>query len=124
MECIRKRYLPGDEDCHGSAKHDLPDSEIIPPNLPDSYEHEHGCKNDNRNIRRTVFLVIGDEPWHSHAPLKKGRKIKDIPSTPYIYYHQSEDQIPVPGFPSAFLPASMIIGMLGVVLLFQRIREN
>jgi hypothetical protein len=71
-----------------------------------------------------VFLVIGDEPWHSQAPLKKGRKIRDIPRTPYNYHHQSEDQIPVPEFPSAFLPATLIIGMLGVVLLFQRIREN
>jgi hypothetical protein len=31
-----------------------------------------------------VFLVMGDEPWHSHAQ-KKGRKIRDIPSTPQIY---------------------------------------
>jgi hypothetical protein len=65
---------------------------------------------------------MGDEPWHSHAQ-KKGRKIKGIPSTPYIYQH-IKDQIPVPGFPSAFLPATMIIGVLGAVLLFQRIREN
>jgi hypothetical protein len=71
MQCIGERYLPGDEDCHSSAKHDLPDFEIISPNLPDSYEHEHGSENDNRNIRRRVFLVMGDEPWHSHAQ-KKG----------------------------------------------------
>ena len=57
--------------CHGSAKHDLPDFKIISPNLPDSYEHEYSSKNDNRNVRRRMFLMMGDEPWHSHIP-KKG----------------------------------------------------
>jgi hypothetical protein len=66
--------------------------------------------------------MMGDEPWHSHAQ-KKGRKIKGIPSAPYIYQH-IKDQIPVPGFPSEFLPATMITGVLGAVLLFQRTREN
>jgi hypothetical protein len=66
--------------------------------------------------------MMGDEPWHSNAQ-KKGRKIKGIPSAPYIYQH-IKDQIQVPGFPSEFLPATMITGVLGAVLLFQRTREN
>jgi len=31
---------------------------------------------------------------------------------------------PVPEFPSIFLPATMIIGFLGAVLLIQRTRKN
>jgi hypothetical protein len=64
MHCFRKRYLTSHKYSDSSAKHDLPDSEIEPPNLPDCYEQEYSSKNDNRNIRRTVFLVMDDEPWH------------------------------------------------------------
>ncbi len=51
-------------DGQGSAEHDLPDFEIICPNLPDCNEQEYGSKNDDRNIRKIMFLVMGDEPWH------------------------------------------------------------
>jgi hypothetical protein len=33
-------------------------------------------------------------------------------------------QTPIPEFPTAILPAAMIIGFLGAVLLIQRTREN
>ena len=36
----------------------------------------------------------------------------------------SVDPSPAPEFPSAFLPATMIIGFLGAVLLIQRTREH
>jgi hypothetical protein len=51
-------------------------------------------------------------------------RIKDIPSTPYIYPYESENQVPVPEFPSKLLPATMIIGFLGAVLLIQSTREH
>jgi hypothetical protein len=35
-----------------------------------------------------------------------------------------EDNTPIPEFPSTFVPASMIIGFLGAVLLIQRTREQ
>ena len=35
-----------------------------------------------------------------------------------------DSTIPTPEFPSAFLPATMIIGFLGAVLLIQRTREH
>jgi hypothetical protein len=34
------------------------------------------------------------------------------------------DMVPVPEFPSAFLPTTMIIGFLGAVLLIQRTRKH
>ena len=36
----------------------------------------------------------------------------------------TEHETTVPEFPSAFLPAAMIIGFLGAVLFIQRTREN
>lgn len=35
-----------------------------------------------------------------------------------------EEPVPAPEFPSAFLPATMIIGLLGAVLFIQRTKEN
>jgi hypothetical protein len=95
MQCIGKGYLTGYENSHGSAKHDLPDFEIISTKLPDSYENEHGSKNDNRNIRRRMFLVRGDEPWHSHV-LKKGVFIcMRERSITYLYPHDEGGTVPV-----------------------------
>jgi hypothetical protein len=38
-------------------------------------------------------------------------------------YHKTTNPNPVPEFPFAFLPAIMIIGMLGAVMFIQRTRE-
>jgi hypothetical protein len=41
-----------------------------------------------------------------------------------IEYTVEDEPVPAPEFPSAFLPATMIIGLLGAVFLIQRTREN
>jgi hypothetical protein len=123
MQRIGKGYLTGDEDCNGSAKHNLPDFEIISPNLPDSYEHEHGSKNDNRNVRRRVFLVSVDEPWHSHAQKKK-RLINVIPVSSKTIITQSTKKYKFPNSLQHSCQQKRIIGMLGVVFPIQRKRKN
>lgn len=42
----------------------------------------------------------------------------------FYFSYTTETVIPSPEFPSLFLPVSLIIGMLGVVLLIQRTREH
>jgi len=44
--------------------------------------------------------------------------------TAKLHFHLKKGGTPVPEFPSAFLPATMLIGFLGAVLLIQRTREN
>jgi hypothetical protein len=63
--------------------------------------------------------------------IAKNVAIKDIQSHPYSVQVTSEGkiiigggEIPSPEFPSIFLPAAMIIGFLGAVLLIQRTREQ
>jgi hypothetical protein len=44
--------------------------------------------------------------------------------TSSLHFNLKKKVVPVPEFPSIFLPSTMIIGLFGAVLLIQRTREQ
>jgi choice-of-anchor C domain-containing protein len=80
-----------------------------------------------QNMKWEPISILNLEATSSSTMIK----FEDVSPTYYGSVGAALDDIvvepvtsPVPEFPSVFLPATMIIGFLGAVLLIQRIREN
>jgi hypothetical protein len=77
-------------------------------------------------VFRATATVTQNQVNHIKLAIADGGSSSDVDSNVFIKAGSLtlSSSSPVPEFPSAFLPATMIIGFLGAVLLIQRTREH
>lgn len=102
---------------------------IIPDKIPGKY---HIVLTPKPGVSPTETFTLKVSLDGNTKAIADDVAIKDIPTQQYEIEVTSDGQIivtgdggtSIPEFPSIFLPATMIIGFLGAVLLIQRTREH